>query len=68
MSILEIFSIIIVGVCVVLCAICIIVLNQVTTTRNHLQQIEKKIDAIYTQIRIKDYINPSTYPFTTKKY
>lgn len=68
MSILEIFGIVTIAICAVLCAICIVVLDQVTTTRKHLQQIEKKIDAIYTQIRIKDYINPSTYPFTTKKY
>lgn len=68
MSILEIFAIVTIAICAVLCAICIVVLDQVTTTRKHLQQIEKKIDTLYTQMRVKDYTYPSTYPFPTKKF
>lgn len=68
MSILEFLGLVIIVICAVLCTICVVVLDQVTTTRKHLQQIEKKIDALYTQMRVKDYAYPSTYPFPTQKY
>ena len=32
------------------------------------KQIEKKIDAVYTQIRVKDYAHPSIYPFMTTEF
>ena len=68
MTSLEILGISIIVICIVLCAICIVILDQVKTTRKHLRQIEKKIDAIYTQIRSKDYVYPSTYKFVTKMF
>lgn len=68
MTSLEILGISIIVICIVLCAICIVILVQVKTTRKHLRQIEKKIDAIYTQIRSKDYVYPSTYNFVTKMF
>lgn len=68
MSILEFLGIVTIAFCVVLCIICIVVIEQVKTTRNHLRQIEKKIDTLYTQMRVKDYTYPSAYPFSTKKF
>lgn len=63
MSILEFLGIVTIAFCVVLCIICIVVLDQVTTNRNHLRQIEKKIETLDTQMRVKDF----TYPFPKKK-
>lgn len=37
-------------------------------TRNHLRQIEKKIDETYTQLRSDKYVHPSAYHFIEKKY
>lgn len=40
----------------------------IKNTQEHLRQIERKIDQIYTQIRKNDYVHPSEYPFVTKKF
>lgn len=37
-------------------------------TRNHLRQIEKKIDETYTQMRSDKYAHPSAYHFVEKKF
>lgn len=37
-------------------------------TRNHLRQIEKKIDETYTQLRSDKYAHPSVYHFVEKKF
>jgi hypothetical protein len=37
-------------------------------TRNHLRQIEKKIDETYTQLRSDKYAHPSAYHFVEKKF
>ena len=66
MVILEV--IIIIGLFLVIGIICFVILNKVRTTQKHLRQIEKKIDAVYTQIRVKDYVNPSAYAFQTTKF
>lgn len=42
--------------------------NQLSYLQNHLRQVEKKIDNIHSQIRMKDYTHPSAYPFETKNF
>ena len=63
-----ILEVIIIGLFLVIGLICFTILNRIKTTQKHLRQIEKKIDAVYTQIRVKDYVNPSTYAFQTTKF
>ena len=63
-----ILEVIIIGLFLVIGIICFVILNKVRTTQEHLRQIEKKIDAVYTQIRLKDYAHPSTYAFQTTKF
>ena len=63
-----ILEVIIIGLFLVVGIICFVIFNKVRTTQKHLRQIEKKIDAVYTQIRVKDYANPSIYPFMTTKF
>lgn len=65
---MVILEVIIIGLFLVIGIICFVILNKVRTTQKHLQQIEKKIDAVYTQIRVKDYANPSIYPFMTTEF
>ena len=65
---MVILEVIIIGLFLVIGIICLIILKKVRTTQKHLRQIEKKIDAVYTQIRVKDYVNPSTYAFQTTKF
>lgn len=65
---MVILEVIIVGLFLVIGIICFVILNKVRTTQKHLRQIEKKIDAVYTQIRVKDYANPSIYPFMTTEF
>ena len=63
-----ILEVIIIGLFLVIGLICFTILNRIKTTQEHLRQIEKKIDAVYTQIRLKDYAHPSTYAFQTTKF
>ena len=63
-----ILEVIIIGLFLVIGLICFAILNRIKTTQKHLRQIEKKIDAVYTQIRLKDYAHPSTYAFQTTKF
>ena len=63
-----ILEVIIIGLFLVIGIICFVILNKVRATQKHLRQIEKKIDAVYTQIRVKDYVNPSAYAFQTTKF
>lgn len=63
-----ILEVIIIGLFLVIGLICFTILNRIKTTQKHLQQIEKKIDAVYTQIRVKDYAHPSIYPFMTTEF
>lgn len=42
--------------------------KQNNITRNHLRQIEKKIDEMYTQLRSDKYAHPSAYHFVEKKF
>lgn len=63
-----ILEVIIIGLFLVIGIICFTILNRIKTTQKHLRQIEKKIDAVYTQIRVKDYVNPSAYAFQTTKF
>lgn len=63
-----ILELIIIGLFLVIGLICFTILNRIKTTQKHLRQIEKKIDAVYTQIRVKDYVNPSAYAFQTTKF
>lgn len=63
-----ILEVIIIGLFLVIGLICFTILNRNKTTQKHLRQIEKKIDAVYTQIRVKDYVNPSVYAFQTTKF
>lgn len=42
--------------------------RNLSKTRRHLRQIEKKIDSVYRQMRTEKYVNPSTYPFKTYKF
>lgn len=65
---MVILEVIIIGLFLVVGIICFVILNKVRTTQKHLRQIEKKIDAVYTQIRVKDYANPSAYAFQTTKF
>lgn len=65
---MVILEVIIIGLFLVIGIICFVILNKVRTTQKHLRQIEKKIDAVYTQIRVKDYVNPSAYAFQTTKF
>lgn len=65
---MVILEVIIIGLFLVIGIICFVILNKVSTTQKHLRQIEKKIDAVYTQIRVKDYVNPSAYAFQTTKF
>lgn len=65
---MVILEVIIIGLFLVIGIICFVILNKVRTTQEHLRQIEKKIDAVYTQIRLKDYAHPSTYAFQTTKF
>ena len=61
-------EVIIIGLFLVIGLICFAIFRKVRTTQEHLRQIEKKIDAVYTQIRLKDYAHPSTYAFKTTKF
>ena len=63
-----ILEVIIIGLFLVIGLICFTILNRIKPTQKHLRQIEKKIDAVYTQIRLKDYAHPSTYAFQTTKF
>ena len=63
-----ILEVIIIGLFLVIGLICLAIFRKVRTTQEHLRQIEKKIDAVYTQIRLKDYAHPSTYAFQTTKF
>ena len=65
---MVILEVIIIGLFLMIGIICFVILNKVRTTQEHLRQIEKKIDAVYTQIRLKDYAHPSTYAFQTTKF
>lgn len=65
---MVILEVIIIGLFLVIGIICFVILDKVRTTQKHLRQIEKKIDAVYTQIRLKDYAHPSTYAFQTIKF
>lgn len=65
---MVILEVIIIGLFLVIGIICFVILNKVRTTQKHLRQIEKKIDAVYTQVRVKDYVNPSAYAFQTTKF
>ena len=65
---MVILEVIIIGLFLVIGIICLIILKKVRTTQKHLRQIEKKIDAVYTQIRVKDYAHPSIYPFMTTEF
>ena len=48
-------EVIIIGSFLVIGLICLIILGKVKRTQRHLRQIEKKIDTLYTQSRVKDY-------------
>ncbi len=63
-----ILEVIIIGLFLVIGLICFTILSRIKTTQKHLRQIEKKIDAVYTQIRVKDYAHPSIYPFMTTEF
>ena len=63
-----ILEVIIIGLFLVIGLICFVIFRKVRTTQEHLRQIEKKIDVIYTQIRVKDYQFPSIYPFMTTEF
>ena len=65
---MVILEVIIIGLFLVIGLICFTIFRKVRTTQEHLRQIEKKIDAVYTQIRLKDYAHPSTYAFQTTKF
>ena len=65
---MVILEVIIIGLFLVIGIICFVILNKIRTTQKHLRQIEKKIDAVYTQVRVKDYVNPSAYAFQTTKF
>ena len=65
---MVILEVIIIGLFLVIGLICFVIVRKVRTTQEHLRQIEKKIDAVYTQIRLKDYAHPSTYAFQTTKF
>ena len=65
---MVILEVIIIGLFLVIGLICFAIFRKVRTTQKHLRQIEKKIDAVYTQIRLKDYAHPSTYAFQTTKF
>ena len=65
---MVILEVIIIGLFLVIGLICFAIFSLVRTTQEHLRQIEKKIDAVYTQIRLKDYAHPSTYAFQTTKF
>lgn len=45
-----------------------ILLKRINKVRNHLRQIENKIDEIYTQSRKEKYTYPKAYPFKTIKF
>lgn len=65
---MVILEVIIIGLFLVIGRICFAILSRIKTTQKHLRQIEKKIDVIYTQIRVKDYQFPSIYPFMTSEF
>ena len=65
---MVILEVIIIGLFLVIGLTCFTILSRIKTTQKHLRQIEKKIDAVYTQIRLKDYAHPSTYAFQTTKF
>ena len=65
---MVILEVIIIALFLVIGLICFVIFKKVRTTQEHLRQIEKKIDAVYTQIRLKDYAHPSTYAFQTTKF
>lgn len=65
---MVILEVIIIALFLVIGIICFVIFRKVRTTQEHLRQIEKKIDAVYTQIRLKDYAHPSTYAFQTTKF
>ena len=65
---MVILELIIIGLFLVIGLIYFVIFKKVRTTQEHLRQIEKKIDAVYTQIRLKDYAHPSTYAFQTTKF
>lgn len=65
---MVILEVIIIALFLVIGLICFAIFRKVMTTQEHLRQIEKKIDAVYTQIRLKDYAHPSTYAFQTTKF
>ena len=65
---MVILEVIIIALFLVIGLICFAIFRKVRTTQEHLRQIEKKIDAVYTQIRVKDYAHPSIYPFMTTEF